>query len=264
MIENTDRETQLLAPENLPLDLDELSIVTEAELVMPGVYDAVLEQSETGLAIQVYIVLKNATELSDMAKKLGKPVPGCSGLLVYSEDEAGNTRYIISYELLRYRIIHRLPLTEDDNIRDTAAIGAEMYPGYFGNYPVPFLTPRGCTTRNKIITNGLYWLETEQGQRGLAVAYPKYDDLPDGARGPGQTSLTFNGTALLRFLRGCAGGRDQRERKATPKACSTGRRSGQSGIWGGPNKRVGISQRISPLIACMIYWKYFKALRLLD
>lgn len=41
MTENTDRETQLFAPENLPLDLDELGMVTEANLVIPGVYDAV-------------------------------------------------------------------------------------------------------------------------------------------------------------------------------------------------------------------------------
>lgn len=58
-----------------------------------------------------------------------------------------------------------------------------MYPDYFGRYPVPFYTPWGCTTRHKIISNGLYWLETEQCRQGLAVACPKYDDLSDGARG---------------------------------------------------------------------------------
>lgn len=183
MTENTDRETQLFAPENLPLDLDELGMVMEANLVIPGVYDAVLEQSETGLAIEAYIVLKNVTGLSDIAKKFGKPAPGYPCLLVYLEDEVGDTKYIIDYELFRHRILHRLPLPETDNIRSIAAIGAELYPGYFGYYPVPFLTPWGCTTRNKIIANGLYWLETERCQRGLAVAYPKYDDLSDGARG---------------------------------------------------------------------------------
>ena len=56
-------------------------------------------------------------------------------------------------------------------------------PDYFGNYLVPILTPWGRTIRHKVIANGLYWLETERCQRGLAVAYPKYDDLSDGARG---------------------------------------------------------------------------------
>ena len=96
-----------------------------------------LEQPETDLAIEAYIVLKNVTGLSDMAKKFGKPVPGYLGLLVYLEDDVGNTRYIVGYELFRYRILHRLPLPETDNIRSIAAIGAELYPGYFGNHPMP-------------------------------------------------------------------------------------------------------------------------------
>lgn len=183
MKDNTDRDNQLLSPENLPLDLDELGMVTETDLVMPGVYDAVLEQPETGLAIEAYVVLKSTTELSVSAKKFGTTTPEYPGLLIYSEDESGNTRYIVGYELLRYKILHQLPLTEVDNIRSIASTGAEMYPGYFGGYPVPFLTPWGYTTRNKIIANGVYWLETEQCRRGLAIAYPKYDDLSDEAGG---------------------------------------------------------------------------------
>lgn len=183
MKDNTERDKQLLAPENLPLDLDELGMVTEAELVMPGVYNVVLEQPEQGLAAEAYVVLESSTELSTLAKKFGTAAPGHPGLLVYKEDESGNTRYIVGYELLRYKILHQLPLPETDNIRSTASVGAELYPEYFGGYPVPFLTPWGYTTRNKIIANGVYWLETEQCRRGLAVAYPKYDDLSDGASG---------------------------------------------------------------------------------
>jgi len=80
-------------------------------------------------------------------------------------------------------ILHHLPLPEEETIRGIASYGAEMYPGYFGDYPVPFPTPWGYTTRHKTIANGLFWLETEQCQRGLAVACPQYDDLSDGARG---------------------------------------------------------------------------------
>ena len=167
----------------LPLDLGVLGIVTEAELAMPGVYDAVLEDTETGVAVEAFIVLKNAVEISAAAKQYGKTDPDHSDFLVYMEDGDGNTRYIIGYELFRYRILHGLPLPEGDTIRSIAATGAEMFPEYFGGYPVPFLTPWGCTTRHKIIANGLYWLETEQCRRGLAVASPKYDDLSDGARG---------------------------------------------------------------------------------
>lgn len=178
-----DKELQILVPENLPLDLGALGTVTEAELIMPGVYDAVLEFSETGLAVEAFIVLNNAEEISAAAKRYGKTDPDHPDLLVYSENETGNTRYIIGYELFRYKILHHLPLPEGETIRGIAAAGAEMYPEYFGSYPVPFHTPWGCTTRHKIIASGLYWLETEQCQRGLAIACPKYDDLSDGARG---------------------------------------------------------------------------------
>lgn len=167
----------------LPLDLGELGIVTEAELAMPGVYNAVLENPEIGVTVEAFIVLKNAVEISAAAKQYGKTDPDHPNFLVYKEDGEGNTRYIVGYELFRYRILHGLPLPEGDTIRSIAATGAEMYPEYFGGYPVPFLTPWGCTTRHKIIANGLYWLETEQCRRGLAVSCPKYDDLSDGARG---------------------------------------------------------------------------------
>lgn len=167
----------------LPLDLGELGIVTEAELAMPGVYDAVLEDPETGMAAEAFIVFRNAVEISAAAKQYGKTAPDHPDFLVYMEDGGGNTRYIIGYELFRYKILHHLPLPEEDTIRSIAATGAEMYPEYFGGHPVPFLTPWGCTTWYKIIASGLYWLETEQCQRGLAVACPKYDDLSDGARG---------------------------------------------------------------------------------
>lgn len=183
MANDMDREIPLLAPENLPLDLGDLGIITEAKLVMPGVYEAALENPETAIGTEVYIVQKNAAEISSAAKGYGKAVPDYPELLAYSEDATGNTMYIIGYELFRYKILNHLPLPEDETIRSIAAIGAEMHPGYFGGYPVPFLTPWGCTTRNKIIANGLFWIETEQCQQGLAVACPKYDDLSDGARG---------------------------------------------------------------------------------
>ena len=178
-----EKEMPMLTPEKLPLDLGSLGVVTEAELAMPGVYAAVLENPETGICTEAYIVRKNATEISASAKHYGKTDPDNPELLVYSEDTYGNTTYIISYELFRYKILHQLPLPENESIRSLAAIGSEIHPGYFGGIPAPFLTPWGCTTRNKIIANGLFWIETEQCLRGLAVACPKYDDLSDGARG---------------------------------------------------------------------------------
>lgn len=176
-------EARLLEEENLPLDLGGLGMVIQAELVLPGVYDAVIKEDDVDLGIEAYIVLRSAAGISDAAKQYGREDLEHPGFLVYSEGESGNTRYIIYYELIRNKILQHIPLREDEDIRDTAAFGAEMYPGYFGGFPVPFQTPWGDTVRNKVIANGVFWLETERCQRGLAVAYPIYDDLSDGARG---------------------------------------------------------------------------------
>lgn len=70
------KETQLLTPENLPLDLGELGVVTEADLVMPGVYDVILERPETGVAAEGFIVLGSAIDISE----LGCAYEGCLSL----------------------------------------------------------------------------------------------------------------------------------------------------------------------------------------
>ena len=44
--------------------------------------------------------------------------------------------------------------------------------------------------------------------------------------------------------------------KATPQGVFDWMRSGQSGVWGNPNKRAAKSKRISPLIACRCYQKF--------
>ena len=178
-----DREMGLLAPENLPLDLGELGTVKEAESVISGVYETIMEAPEGAVSWEAYIVLRSTANISRTAKGFGLTDPDYPELLVYMEGGGENLRYIIDYELSRYRLLHQIPLPEGEIIRTTAAIGAEMYSGYFGYYPVPFLTPWGYTTRNKAIANGLYWLETERFQRGLAVAYPLYSDLSEWVRG---------------------------------------------------------------------------------
>lgn len=70
MIENRNSGADLLASENLPLNLDDLGMVTQAELVMPGVYDAVLENPETGVGIEAYIALKKCTWTFNGCKRI--------------------------------------------------------------------------------------------------------------------------------------------------------------------------------------------------
>jgi hypothetical protein len=53
-----------------------------------------------------------------------------------------------------------------------AVYGAEENPEYFGSYPAPLSTPHGATLRCLQITHGGFAVETERGDRMIAIAYP--------------------------------------------------------------------------------------------
>ena len=77
-------------------------------------------------------------------------------------------------------------------------------------------------------------------ENGVAVGYPF-----------GKKEQAKEDTPMeIHSARTCRNQRPTGAGKATPPTCSTGRENGQSGVWGGPNKRVRISKRISSLIAC--------------
>ena len=101
-----EREIQLLSPENLPLDLGELGVVTEAEAIIPGVYEASMRQEGSLLLIETFIVLSEAPSISAAAKKYGKYDLDYPGLLVYGENCSVDSRCIIAYELCRYKKLH--------------------------------------------------------------------------------------------------------------------------------------------------------------
>ena len=143
---------------------------------------SLLLKEEANLIVHGFIVIRSISNLSDAVFHYGQMLPDYPDLFLYTENNTGNPCAIIDYELCRYKILNHIPLTENESIRETATYGAELYPDYFGPYPVPKLTPWGCTTRHKTITNGLFWIETELCQRGLAIACPKYEDLSAGAR----------------------------------------------------------------------------------
>jgi len=167
---------QLLAPDNLPLDLGEIGIVKKADQIMPGVYRSLLAFPESYmLGDELYIVLRDAPDISETAKSYATAAPGYSDLLVFTSKNGIETHLIIDYEVALYQILHGESAHE--NLQEIAAFGAELYPEYFGDYPAPVVTPWGYTTRYKTIFNGVFWVETELGRRGLAIAFPRFEDL---------------------------------------------------------------------------------------
>lgn len=161
-----------IPPEKLPFDLTiELGEVVEAELKSPGVYYLALKNGERHP--EVYVVTKDAPAISEKARGYGQVFPGHPNLYVYDLHQPGSGRYVIDFEMLRYRMKHHLQGYETvDSLQAVALFGAEEHPDYFGNFPVPIFTPRGCTVRHRTIINGVYWLETDRCEEMLAVCYP--------------------------------------------------------------------------------------------
>lgn len=156
----------------LPFDLtDELGTVIEAEEISPGVYSILADQKEWGP--EYYVVMKDAPAISDKARSYGQQFAGKDGLCVYELNRPGSGRRIIEFEILRYQMKHHLPIdVNSDSVYVVALYGMEENPDYFGEYPVPSITPRGYTIRHKKIVNGVYWLETDRCEEMLSVCYP--------------------------------------------------------------------------------------------
>ena len=159
-------------PDKLPFDLTaELGEIVSAELKSPGVYYLALKDGERHP--EVYVVMADAPAISEKARSYGQKFPDHPDVRVYDLQQPGSGRYIIDFEMLRYRMKRHLPEIETEDCLQAAALyGADEHPDYFGNLPVPSFTPRGCTVRHRAIMNGVYWLETDRCEEMLAVCYP--------------------------------------------------------------------------------------------
>ena len=164
-----------ISPDDLPFDLTgEFGAVLQAELIAPGIYFLIVgvepEQSE------IYAVTEDAPAISKKARGYGSEVPDNPGLRTYKLYQEGSGWRIIDFELRQYLMKRHLLLEEHaDSLLSLALFGMEEHPDYFGTFPVPFHTPRGCTVRHKTLLNGVYWLETDLCEEMLAVCYPIWE-----------------------------------------------------------------------------------------
>lgn len=157
--------------ENLPVDLKrELGTITTAQELIPGVY-YLTAQTDGGKAEAFYLVSKSSA-VSGSVCKYGRSYPDWRAYPV-SDDTSGWR--IVEYELGKYQILHggaELSPEAEREFRRMALFAAGHHPEYFGEYPVPFYTPRGFALRHQKLENGIYWLETSQCEELLAVCYP--------------------------------------------------------------------------------------------
>jgi hypothetical protein len=149
-------------PYRLP---DELGEIVRAQEECPGVYYVSLQSNDR--YTEYYVVLVDAGAISQQAKSYGQEIPG--NLLLYNLEVPGSGRSIIDYEIRRYQVRNSIPVEQGDTLLTLARYGAEDHPEYFGAIPPPLETPWGCMTRHRKLTDGVFWLETDQGRECLAV-----------------------------------------------------------------------------------------------
>lgn len=146
--------------------IDEIGPIVEKEWICPGVYLLTAKNDDELLSRDYFAVKENAV-IPPEARTYGRKI---SGLWLFPITDGSDGYKIIQYEVAKYRAQNNLPLEEP--LRATAFFAAQSFPEYFGAFPVPLYTPRGCTLRHWILDNGIYWLETDQCEEALAVCYP--------------------------------------------------------------------------------------------
>ena len=164
--------------EGIEVDLGE---ITAWEQFCGDIYRVTAICPDNLLPDEYYIFPADTQVLSATAKAYGSSLPSHPELLSVIHGVTGSGSTVIHYEVLRYLTQNNLPFPEgEDDFHVVAVYGMESNPEYFGAYPAPLITPHGYTLRYKPILNGMFALETEQGDRIVAIAYPIWaDDLSD-------------------------------------------------------------------------------------
>lgn len=174
-------EKKEISPETLPFYADWpddcWGSITRAESVCPGVYYLNARQEGLPFGREYYAVLEDAEAVCREARTYGAPLSENSGVRLFEAGPRDGGWEIVEYEIEKYRLSHGGQPQKNFTLHGAAVYGMELYPGYFGEYPVPFATPMGYTCRHKRIDNGIYWIETDRQESCLAAAYPYSDEF---------------------------------------------------------------------------------------
>lgn len=155
--------------------------ILHAESVCPGVYYLNARQEGIPFGREYYAALESAEAVSREARTYGAALSEGSGVRLFEAGPMESGWEVIEYELEKYRLAHGGQPQRNFTLHGAAVYGMELYPGYFGEFPVPFATPMGYTCRHKRIDNGVYWIETDRQEHCLAVAYPYGDEFSEFA-----------------------------------------------------------------------------------
>ena len=163
---------------------DAIGDILKVEFYAPGIYYVAAKNSDYSFVCTEYYVIEKTTSIiSYQVKTYGDPVKSCPNLLLFQAEKEQGGYELIEFEVAKYRIQQNIPLGDLDSPRLIAMYYTEDYPEYFGPYPAPTSTPFGYMLRYKTLQNGIFWIETDQGQYTLALCQPIHEfDLSDIAR----------------------------------------------------------------------------------
>ena len=170
-----------------------LGTITAIEQEIPGVCFLSIISDLDFTCEEYYAVHKSASAISKEAKTYGQRLADCPKVLFYQIYGNDSCWKIISYEIEKYRAKNLCSIPGSPSLLEIAWEGMEIHPEYFGCYPVPAATPWGYTVRHKSISNGVYWLETDQCRQAVAIYRGMCDDLSSAAK---DLSVSVNGEPL--------------------------------------------------------------------
>jgi len=169
--------------DNFPYDIeDDVGEILQVQKEAPGVYFIFTKKNNPPSGRQYYIVEKSSPAISMPAKKYGKPLPHDRDLLSFDIDSSSAGQKIVAFEIVRFKMRNGCSDVDKNDLTDTACAGMETNPEYFGYYPVPDRTPWGRLIRYKVLSNGIYWIETDRLETVLAICDIYEDDFFDGTR----------------------------------------------------------------------------------
>ena len=161
-----------LDSDKLPFQWDEETwgAVWKAECYCPGVYLLYTKSEGHPLSRSLYAVSETESKgiISKEALGYGTRV---LDTVIYDRDAYGTGWMVLEFEIYQYWVAHSIPVPEYTDLFSTAHYASERFPEYFGMLIPPHNTPAGQTVRYKVITNGLYFVESETSRWFLAVAY---------------------------------------------------------------------------------------------
>lgn len=157
--------------DSLPFRLDEnrWGKLENAVEECPCVYYLCTDGENESLFRELYVVMKAATPMIISPEVIARGVRE-GDVWVFEYEDIDSVYYLVRYEITRYRVKCGLPTR--DSLYGLAVFDAEYFPWYFGGTIPPRNTPFGLTVRVKKVDEGLFFLETDQCRRLLAVSYP--------------------------------------------------------------------------------------------